>query len=241
VHSVLAVVPARSGSKGLPGKNIRPLAGLPLIAHSLRFAAMCPEIVRTIVSTDSEDIARVARKHGGDVPFLRPPELARDDTPTWPVLRHALAQVDPDGERFEYLALLEPTSPARLPEDLDAAARRLTTRADADGVVSVSEPPANPIWHAVVEREGVIEHLVPEGRRYERRQDLPRVLELNGLLYVWRASFVREHDGHWLEGRHVGYEVPARRAFHIDSVEDFELCELLVENGLVRLPWLAGG
>src|SRR5207253_2702102 len=125
-----------------------------------RFASLCPQIARTIVSTDSEEIARVAREHGGDVPSLRPPELARDETPTWPVLRHALEQVDPDGERFGYLVLLEPTSPARLPEDLTGTVRLLAERVDADGVVSVSEPASNPIWLAMVEQGGVLEPLI---------------------------------------------------------------------------------
>ncbi len=91
---ILAVVPARGGSKGLPGKNVRPMAGLPLLVHSLRMAAMTREIDRVIVSTDSEEIATVARSHGGDVPFMRPPELARDDSPMMPVLAHALRAIE---------------------------------------------------------------------------------------------------------------------------------------------------
>src|ERR1051326_8689313 len=88
---VLAVIPARGSSKGLPRKNIVEFVGLPLIAHSIRLAKMCPEISECIISTDSEEIASIARAHGGEVPFLRPKELARDETPTWPVLQHALA------------------------------------------------------------------------------------------------------------------------------------------------------
>ena len=91
---VLAIIPARGGSKGLPGKNVRPLAGLPLIAHSIRFAKTCPEIDTCIVSTESQDIAEAARQLGGSVPFMRPTELAQDDTPTWPVLRHALSWME---------------------------------------------------------------------------------------------------------------------------------------------------
>src|SRR3989304_4564407 len=87
---LLAVIPARGGSKGLPGKNIRPLAGIPLIAHSILLARLCPEIDRLAVSTDSPEIAAVAKQYGADVPFMRPAELARDDSPSWPVVRHAL-------------------------------------------------------------------------------------------------------------------------------------------------------
>src|SRR4051812_27480707 len=106
MNRVLAVIPARGGSSGLPGKNIRSFAGLPLIAHSIRCAAMCPRITRTIVSTDSEEIAAVARAHGGDAPFLRPAELAGGDTPMWPVLKHALEQVELDERQpYDFLAL----------------------------------------------------------------------------------------------------------------------------------------
>src|SRR6476659_10209617 len=114
---VLAVVPARGGSKGLPGKNIRPLAGLPLLAHSLRAAALVPSVTRCIVSTDSPEIAAVARGAGGDVPFDRPTELAADETPMAPVLRHALAFVEEhEGAAYDYLLLLDPTSPVRRPD-----------------------------------------------------------------------------------------------------------------------------
>lgn len=94
VSPILAVIPCRGGSKGLPGKNIRKLAGLPLVAHSIRFANSCPEIARLIVSTDNEEIANVAREHGGEAPFLRPRELAQDETPMWPVLQHALGEME---------------------------------------------------------------------------------------------------------------------------------------------------
>src|SRR2546428_122399 len=94
LENLLAVIPARGGSKGLSGKNIRPFAGLPLIAHSILFAKMCREITRLIVSTDDETIAAVAREYGADVPFMRPANLAQDDTPLWPVLRHALSAAE---------------------------------------------------------------------------------------------------------------------------------------------------
>jgi CMP-N-acetylneuraminic acid synthetase len=234
----LAIVPARGGSKGLPGKNVRPLAGLPLIAHSLALAALCPEIARTVVSTDSDEIAAVAEAAGAEVPFRRPGELARDDTPMLPVLRHALEQLDPDADRYEYVLLLDPTSPARLPEDVAQAHALLGSGADVDGVVSVSEPSFNPVWHAVVERDGLVEQLFPEGRGYGRRQDVPRVLRINAALYLWRADFLRNEDETWMNGRHLALEIPEARAFHIDSDFDFRLCELAIESGLVRLPWL---
>ncbi len=108
----------------------------------------------------------------------------------------------------------------------------------ADGVVSVSEPAFNPIWHAVVERDGFLEQLIPEGRRYGRRQDLPRVLRINAALYLFRTEFLRQERETWLNGRHLALEIPELRAFHIDTEDDLTLCELVLGAGLVSLPWL---
>jgi CMP-N,N'-diacetyllegionaminic acid synthase len=122
IHPVLAVIPARGGSKGVPGKNIRPLAGLPLIGHSIRLAKLCAEIAECVVSTDSAEIAEVARECGAEVPFLRPAELARDDTPMWPVLQHALSEMESiANRRYGSVLLLSPASPGRLPEDVSKA------------------------------------------------------------------------------------------------------------------------
>src|SRR6267143_4990010 len=109
-HSTIAIIPARGGSKGLPGKNVRLLARLPLIAHSIRFAHLCPEIERCIISTDSEEIAKVARDANGEVPFLRPAELAQDSTPMLPVLQHAIAEIESlEEKRYELVILLQAT------------------------------------------------------------------------------------------------------------------------------------
>jgi CMP-N-acetylneuraminic acid synthetase len=231
---LLALIPARGGSKGLPGKVLEPLAGLPLVAHAIACARLCPEVDRIVVSTDSEEVAAVARAHGGDVPFLRPLALARDDTPMWPVVQHALSELD----ETESVLLLQPTNPGRLPADVARAAALLAEHPEADGVAAVSEPHSNPIWTAMQERNGLLEPVVAEGRRYGRRQDVPRVLFLNGMLYLWRAAFVRESDDQHA-ARLVPLEVPLLRAVDIDSREDLQVAELLVREGLVELPWLA--
>lgn len=236
---LLAVIAARGGSKGLPGKNIRPLAGLPLIAHSLRCASLTPEITRTVVSTDSEEIAAVARAHGGDVPFLRPAELAKSDTPMWPVLRHALAEVEKaEGARYDFLVLLDPTSPTRTPKEIALALERLSADRDAVGIVAVSEPAYSPIWHTVVEKDGAMADFI-DGGRYSRRQDVPAVFVINGLFYIWRADFVRRSESGWRgQGRHLMLETPALRACSIDTLEEFAAMEALVKASLVTLPWL---
>jgi len=233
----LAVIPARGGSNGLPGKNLAVLAGLPLIEHSLRLAQLCPELARTVVSTDSDEIAAAACAAGGEV-LSRPSALAEDDTPMLPVLRHALDALDPSGATYPFLLLLDPTSPGRLPEDVAVAHRLLVEFPDADGVVAVSEPSFNPIWHAVVDLDGYIDPLFPEASSYSRRQDVPRVLRINAALYLFRAEFLRRETGTWMAGRHRLLEIPEIRAFHIDTQQDLDLCELELADGIVRFPWL---
>lgn len=237
---LLAVITARGGSKGLPGKNTRPLAGLPLIAHSILFAKRCAEITRCIVSTDAEEIADVARQFGAEVPFLRPTELARDETPHWPVLRHALAEVErQEGCSYDALLLLDPTSPGREPADVSCALRRLQARPEADGIIGVSQPHFNPIWNCVVEREGWLAELFDDGRQIARRQEAPRVFRIHGSLYLWRAGFVRAQERSWRgTGRYLLYETPERRSLSIDTAEEFAQAECLVRAGLIAFPWL---
>src|ERR1700729_553175 len=155
VHSAIAIIPARSGSKELPGKNVRLLAGLPLIAHSIRFARLCPEIERCIISTDSEEIAKVARDAEGEVPFLRPAELAQDSTPMLPVLQHGIRQMELlEGKCYELVILLQATSPFRLPEDVSRALQIIREDSEAVGVVAVSTPSFNPRVVCVEEKNG---------------------------------------------------------------------------------------
>ncbi len=238
---LLAVIPARGGSKGLPGKNVRPFAGVPLIAHSVLFAKRCPEITRAIVSTDDPEIADVAKQYGADVPFQRPASLARDDTPLWAVVRHALHALEAEeGVPYDAVLLLDPTSPAREPSDVAGACQRLAWRPEADGVIGVSCPDFNPVWHCVIERDGWMTDLIPGGATYDRRQDLPTIYRINGSLYLWRAAFVRAEATSWRRGgRHVLWEIPERRAMSIDTADEFERAEALVRAGLIAFPWLA--
>jgi N-acylneuraminate cytidylyltransferase len=240
---VLAVIPARGGSKGLPGKNTRRLFGLPLIVHSIRAAELTPSITRCVVSTDSEEIAAVARSFGGEAPFLRPAELAGDDAPMAPVVRHALEWCEADeGERYDAVLLLDPTSPARVPEQLVDAARRLAAHPELDGVISVSEPTFNPVWVGVRPAgspDGALRRFFDSGTGVTRRQDADRFLRINGNFYLWRADFVRRLESSWFdEGTPAGAEIPESQAFSIDDEYEFRLIEALIVAGIIRLPWI---
>ncbi|NYD76679.1 acylneuraminate cytidylyltransferase family protein [Arthrobacter cupressi] len=238
---VLAVIPARGGSKGLPGKNIRPLLGKPLLAHSVALAGLLGGNVRCIVSTDDPEIAAVATAAGADVPFLRPAELASDTAPMSVVLRHALAAMeDLDGTRYDMVLLLDPTSPTRTPESVRAAIDSLAASPELDGVIAVSEPFFNPTWVGVKPAQDGASHLeryFSEGAGVVRRQDVARFMRINGSFYVWRSEFVRRLENSWFdEGRHGYAEIPETHAFSIDDEREFRLVEAVVSAGLAPLP-----
>ena len=240
---VLGVVPARGGSKGLPGKNTRELAGVPLIGHALLALGQVPSLTRVVVTTDDPDVADVARRWGGDVPFLRPPELAGDDTPMAPVLSHALLAAElEESSRYDLVVLADPTSPLRRPQDIEAAISELGERDDVVGVVSVSEPMFHPSWVGVVDRgDGVLERFYDGGSGVTRRQDnKQRYLRINGSFYVWQADFVRDMEAAWLDSApHAGFEIDELHAFSIDDLTEFRVVEALVAQGVVDLPWLS--
>jgi CMP-N,N'-diacetyllegionaminic acid synthase len=241
---ILAVIPARGGSKGLPGKNVRPLAGLPLIAHSIKCAALCLEIDRCIISTDSDKIADCVKQYGGNAPFLRPPELAQDDTPMMPVLQHALKEMERlDARRYESLLLLDPTSPGRLPADVIRAVAMLEEDPNCIGVVGVSEPHFNPRWNCVEERSGYMALAFAQGVKYVRRQDVPPVYRINATLYLWRRDYLLSAPAAPFasDARHKMLVVPETRAIHIDTIEDFQLAEAMIHAGIAELPWLKAG
>ncbi len=235
----LAIIPARGGSKGLPGKNIRPLAGLPLLVHSVRCAARVPRVTRTIVSTDSEEIAAVARAHGADVPFMRPCELAQDRSPTMPVLTHALREVEEaEGRKYGSVLLLEATSPARLPEDIEAAFRVLESDPTADGAIGCSRPIFNPFYVGVVEEKGALAPAFKDSFRLSGRQEAPVFYRVNGMVYLWRRDFIAKGGEHSLDGRVLKVETPELRSWSIDELVEFDIVETLVKSKMIRLPWL---
>jgi N-acylneuraminate cytidylyltransferase len=241
VYPVLAVIPARGGSRGLPNKNIAILAGLPLIAHSIRLSKLCTEITSCIVSTDSNEIAAVARDYGAEVPFLRPAVLAQDDTPMWPVIRHALVEME-KRERLQYgsVLLLSPTSPGRLPEDVSRAIHLLEEDTSAVGVVAASRPSFNPRWVCIdLAADGYMRQSFPDGNDYVRRQDVPTVYRINGALYLWRRDHVAASEMPcYFTTPHRMLEIPESRAVDIDSQQDLKLGEFMLRDGMIHFPWL---
>jgi CMP-N,N'-diacetyllegionaminic acid synthase len=237
-HSTIAIIPARGGSKGLPGKNVRLLGGLPLIAHSIRFAHLCAGIERCIISTDSEEIAKIARDASGEVPFLRPPELAEDSTPMLPVLQHAVREMELlEGKRFELVILLQPTSPFRLREDVSRALQLIDQDREAAGVVAVSTPAFNPRVVCVEQKDGYLQWAF-DRKMYTRRQEAEPVYRINGMLYVWRRDHLMRCSADQLySAPHRILVVPEERALDIDTLHDFQVGEALLQAGMLQLPW----
>jgi len=209
--SVLGVILARGGSKLVPRKNIREVAGKPLVAWTIETGLASEHVDRLILSSDDSEIAEVARRRGCEVPFLRPNELARDDTPSADALLHALAAVP----GYDYCVLLQPTSPLRAAEDIDACIRACH-REKAPACVSVSEPEESPYWMFTLGENRRIRPVIDEGRDIVRRQDLPRVWFLNGAVYVAAVDWYRRTQT-FLSEETVAYAMPRERSYDIDT------------------------
>jgi N-acylneuraminate cytidylyltransferase len=226
--STIAFIFARGGSKGLPGKNIRPLMGRPLIAWSIEQALAVKRIKRVIVSTDSAEIAAVALESGAEVPFIRPEELARDDSPEWLAWRHALNYVqEADGKLPEILISVPTTSPLRLPIDIENCLDEYE-KSDVDSVITMTSAHRSPYFNMVKRRpDGNVELVNSPQLAITHRQDAPLVYDVSTVCYVVNSSFVFEHNSIF-EGRVKAIYVPTERAIDIDTLLDFQIAEHLM-------------
>jgi len=223
--NVVAFIFARGGSKGLPGKNIRPFGGKPLIAWAIEHAKLVSRVRRVIVSTDSEAIANVARDYGAEVPFMRPSELAQDNSPEWLAWRHALRFLEGDeGELPDAMLSVPTTAPLRLPSDLENCLDEFK-KGDSDIVITVSDAHRNPWFNMVKENpDGSVGLVIPPVLSISRRQDAPAVFDMTTVGYVARPQFVLQQMEHF-SGRVRAVKVPVERAIDIDTLLDFEMAE----------------
>jgi N-acylneuraminate cytidylyltransferase len=229
--SAIAFIFARGGSKGLPGKNVRPLRGKPLLAWSVEHALAVKRIERVIVSTDSEEIAAVARRYGADVPFMRPPELAQDDTPEWLAWRHALEHVRGGAGRMpDAMVSVPATAPLRLPLDIENCLDEYE-RNDCDIVITVTDAHRSPYFNMVKrDADGTVRLVIPPSSAVGRRQDAAPVFDVSTVAYVARPEFVMTRSS-LFEGRVRSVHVPPERAIDIDTLLDFRIAECLLESG----------
>ncbi|SFL45545.1 acylneuraminate cytidylyltransferase family protein [Pelosinus propionicus] len=222
--SVLAIIPARGGSKGIPGKNTIDVAGKPLIAWTIEAAKASKYIDRLILSSDDDQIINVAAQWGCESPFKRPDELSQDDTPGIAPVLHALSMVP----IFDFIVLLQPTSPLRRTIDIDGCIERCITQ-QANCCVSVTQQDKSPFWMYYIAPDGLLEPVVPTHDQVAvRRQDLPVVYALNGAVYVACCEWLLATKS-FLSKETIAYPMPKEYSVDIDSWMDLQLARLLLK------------
>lgn len=228
---ILATICCRGGSKGVPSKNIRLLNGVPLIGHTILQAKNSSKIEDLIISTDSVEIAKIAKSFGAEVPFLRPDDLASDTASKWPVFIHALEYYEKmTGRTVAYLVDLDVTVPLKTSDDIDAAITLARSRPDVDVVITGYEPERNPYFNMMeINAEGFAEIVKKSDRPIVRRQDAPIVYSLSPAAYVVKRSALYEYE-HWSKARCLISPMPRSRAIDIDSEFDFQLVEFILNN-----------
>lgn len=231
---VLALIPARGGSKSIPHKNIRSFAGHPLIAYSIAAGLAAESVTRLLVSTDDEEIAAIARKYRAETPFLRPAELSQDNTPDLPVFQHALQWLEEnEGYRPEILVQLRPTSPLRRVWHIDQSIYQLLAHPEADAIRTVCEPFQNPFKMWQIDPEGFMQPLIHT--EYQEAYNMPR--QLLPAVY-WQTGYV---DAAWRDTiiekasmtgeRILPLVIPPNDWIDIDSADDWRRAERLLEGG----------
>ncbi len=229
-EKVLVLIPARSGSKGLPGKNTIELCGLPLLGWPIKAAKKSKYVDRIVVSTDDQKIAEVVVSLGAEVPFLRPAELATDQASSASVIEHAVSFLAGKGDTFSYLILLEPTSPLTETEDVDKALLTLhSNRHVADSIVGVRKlEGTHPVFNVVIGEDGLIHpFLKPKFESVYRRQDIEDVFFFEGSLYISDLSVFLEKMSFYHE-RTLPYIVPKWKSFEVDDIVDLKIIEALM-------------
>ena len=220
---MLAVIPARGGSKGVPGKNIREVCGKPLIAWSIEAAKGSQLVDRVIVSTDAADITQVALAWGCEVPFVRETSLAQDETPTIEVVLDAIDRCP----GFDWVLLLQPTSPLRTAGDIDNAIKRCN-QLEASSCVSVCQATESPYWMFKLGTGDLLHPLMPDAQM-SRRQDLPPIYTLNGAIYLARTEWLKQHRKFISQGT-VAYEMSVERSIDLDTEADFHQLKIFMES-----------
>jgi len=227
-YSVVALVTARGGSKGLPRKNIRPLLSKPLIAWSIEEAKKCRFIDRTIVSTDDEKIMDVARKYGGETPFLRPKRLAQDRSKMVDVIIHALDRLKASGHRYDLFVLLQPTSPLRTAKDIEGAIKLFSSK-KAKAVVSVCEAELHPYLANMLPKDNCMKNFLRADVMDKNRQELPKYYRLNGAIFAANCGYFRRYKSFYGKSSYA-YIMPQDRSIDIDSEIDLSLAEYLLKK-----------
>ncbi len=231
---VLAIIPARGGSKGLPRKNVLNFLGKPLIRWTIEQAKNSIYIDKIIVSTDDDEIKTISRVAGADVPFIRPKELATDDAKGIDVILHAVNwSENNDKERcFDIIVYLQPTSPLRLSEDIDCSIEMLFSK-DAKAIVSICEVEHNPLWTNVLPPDGCMKNFIRPEVLNRNRQEFPQYYRLNGSIYISMIDLLKLQKTFYGD-KTFAYIMPRERSVDIDTFIDFQVAEFLFKINQVK-------
>lgn len=223
--NILGLIPAREGSKGIPGKNIKTLGHQPLIAYAIQDGLASKYLAKMAVSTDGENIAEVVRQYGLEVPFIRPKELAQDQTPSIEVVLHAIEFFEQKGEFFDAVCLLQPTSPFKPKGFIDDCIRKFIAT-DSDSLISVLEVPHefNPHWTFEMDVDGNLAIATGEETLIPRRQELPKAYHRDGSVYISKVSLVKEKKV-LVGGKSAGILSNKSYYANLDTVEDWQKAE----------------
>lgn len=227
-RSIVALIPARGGSKGLPRKNIRILLNKPLIAWAIGGARKSRLIDRVIISTDDEEIKCVSEKYGGEAPFLRPKELAQDRSRAVDVIMHALNWIERAGQSYDAFILLQPTSPLRTETDINAAIKIFVEK-KAKAVVSVCETEHHPYLSNTLPNDKCMKDFIKSDAMNKNRQELPKYYRLNGAIFMADCGYFRK--GRSFYGKNTyAYVMPQERSVDIDGTIDLKFAECLLKE-----------
>jgi len=227
--SIMGLITARGGSKGIPGKNLIPIRGRPLISYTIETALESKVFDRVMVTTDDDKIAEVSRQWGAETPFVRPANLSGDWDPTHPVVVHALEwMAENEGYYPDYMMLMQPTSPLRIVEDIREAVA-IARDKDADGVISVYEPKQHPHWMFELNEDGRFADFDPHTRELARRQSLSPQYMLNGSIYLIKRSVILSQDSFYTD-RTYALVMPRERSYDIDSLHDVRVVEMTMKD-----------
>lgn len=224
---VLAIIPARAGSKGIKDKNIIDLNGKPLIAHSIEAGLKSKYINKLVVSTDGEKIAKIAKDYGAEVPFLRPKHLATDTAKTIDCVIHCIEELKKNGEEYDYVVLLQPTQPLRQPWHIDEAFELIIKR-NEDSLVSISKVKDHPVLMRTIDKNGYAINLL-EGSSTKRRQEFPDFYKVNGAIYINKINENLNYDTSFNDNKLV-YIMDEQYGVDIDDMLDVEIAKLLIKN-----------
>ncbi len=226
---LLAVIPARGGSKRLPRKNVLDLAGKPLIAWTIQEALNCKYIDQVIVSTDDKEISDISKEYGADVPFFRPSELATDEAKTVDVVLHLLDELEKVGERYDYIILLQPTSPLRTAQNIDESVELLQMK-NSDAVISVCESEHPPLWCNVLPDDMSMDNFLDASVKNKRSQDLPKQYRINGAIYISSVKKLKKENSFFLSNNCIAYIMKQNVSIDIDTIDDFDFALLRISN-----------